>query len=58
MVFFIQTQKALKKTHGKTNPLVLEARTVVGSSGEKETSGVLEILFLGQGAGFKNVFTF
>ena len=48
----------LKKTHGKMNPLVLEARTMVGYSGEKETSGVLEILFLGQGAGFKNVFTF
>ena len=48
----------LKKTHGKKNPFVLEARTMVGYGGEKETSGVLEILFLGQGAGCKNVFTF
>ena len=29
-----------------------------GYGGEKETSGVLEVLFLGQGAGCKNVFIF
>lgn len=48
----------LKKTNDKTNPLVLEARTMFVYGGEKETSGVLEVLFLGQGAGGKNVFIF